>query len=74
MSEVHGPVDGVDYPFIVGVHNDLSSLFAEDVVIGIVFLYYFKDRFFRGVVCFRNQVINAFLIGDGELSPENTAA
>src|SRR6185437_2995224 len=70
MREIHCSVYRVDDPLIAGVHLDGPGFFAKQEVIGKIFSYYAKDGFLRSMIGFRNQVVDTFLVGYIEVTPE----
>ena len=72
VGKIHGSVDGINDPFVLGILDQVAGFFGEDMVVGIIFPDHVDNGFFRGMIHFGNQVVDAFLVRDLEFEVNET--
>ena len=72
MRKVYRAVNRINNPFVFRLLNDLTDLFTEDIMAGIILLDHVHDHFFRRMVHFGNQVVDPFLVGNFKLAVVKT--
>ena len=73
VGKIHGAVNGIYNPFVLGILNQVAGFFGEDVVVGVIFPDHFDNGFFRGMIHFGYQVIDTFLVRDLEFEVNETS-
>ena len=62
MGKIYGAINRINDPFIFGILFDLTDFFTSIYNDREIFFDHFYDRFFRCMICFRYQIVDAFFI------------